>query len=113
MSRGHGNIMRRLLDGATDEWQSVVYLAADLEGQEGGRVERRVEESYRRAAKRLASEGLLELAYQSMSTGFLYTCDTEQQGRQRSQLVVRLNVEDGRVAPQPAPDPSKALHSAS
>jgi hypothetical protein len=94
MSRGHGFLMRRVLDELTDEWQPVVYLAADIEGDRDGRVDRSVEESTRRACKRLADQGLAELAYMSMSTGRV-SAQRPGQGLQRMQLVVRATPDHG------------------
>jgi hypothetical protein len=92
MSKGYGAKQRKLLDGVSDDWQPVVYLAADIEGEVNGRVRRSVEESYRRAAKRLAAAGVVELAYQSMvwspNIRAEHAPDVPH-GNQRARLVVR------------------------
>ena len=59
--------MRRVLSDATGEWQSVSELATrELEDRYVTR--RAAVESYRRAVKRLAAEGLVELGYQKDAT---------------------------------------------
>ena len=62
MSRGHGAIQRQILEHVTDEWIDVGVLAMRLRGH-GDWLERSELESCRRACKRLAAEGLLELGY--------------------------------------------------
>ncbi|OAP43653.1 hypothetical protein [Sinorhizobium americanum] len=64
MSKGHGNVMRLVLAAITDEWQPVVYIAAAIHGEPDVRVNRSAEESTRRACKRLAVQGVVELGYQ-------------------------------------------------
>lgn len=93
MSRGHGIIMQRVLEEVTDEWQPVVYIAADVEGVFDGRVDRSAEESTRRACKRLAALGLVELAYKFASGSI--GPDAPRAGTQPAVLVVRkvLSVE--------------------
>ena len=70
MSKGHGRVMRQVLDAVRDEWTLVIHLAADLDRRTlGKRTIGRAEEAVRRACKRLADEDLVELGYLSMSTG--------------------------------------------
>ena len=60
--------MRRVLDGVTDEWQPVLALAATID-RNGGSAEVSIGTSCRRACKRLAETGLVELGYMSVGTG--------------------------------------------
>ena len=85
MSKGHGRVMRQILAHVTDEWRPVVHLAADIEGLD--RAERPSEEATRRACKRLAAQGLVELAYQAMKTGRIRPLSKPD--GQRARLVVR------------------------
>jgi hypothetical protein len=63
MSRGHGSTQRKVLDAACDQWVAVVILAERISG--GAPAPRATVESVRRACRRLADEGLLELDYVS------------------------------------------------
>ena len=95
MSKGHGLVMRRVLQELTDdEWRPVMHLAADIEGVRDGRTNHSAEESTRRACKRLEREGLVELGYMSMSTGkrlpeSRYGIDPAHRRGQKAWLVVR------------------------
>jgi hypothetical protein len=51
--------MRHVLDIVTDDWQPVIDLANTRAGQE----------SIRRACKRLAAQGLVEIGYQRLGLG--------------------------------------------
>ena len=103
MSKGHGATMRAVLARLHDgEWHAVIELPYDPE-VEYDAIDRAAEESYRRACKRLAAEGRVELVYRAMKTGHIRPLSephnmrkTDGYGRQRAQLVVRrVQLTDG------------------
>ncbi len=70
MSKGHGRVMRQVLDAVRDEWTLVIHLAADLDRRTLGK--RTIGRARKRCvvpASGLADEDLVELGYLSMSTG--------------------------------------------
>lgn len=88
MSKGYGSVMRDVLARLSDgEWHVVIELPYDPE-VEYNTIDRAAEEATRRACKRLAAMGKVELAYQSMDLGHIRPLS--EPGGQRAQLVVRL-----------------------
>jgi hypothetical protein len=82
--------MRHVLDTVTNEWQPVIHVAADHEEDPrypGRRTRRSREESVRRACKRLAEQGIVELGYQSMLTGMVWTDPEEQRQRLEEEVA--------------------------
>ena len=77
----HGAVMRRILDLVGDDWVRVVYLAADV-ATVFHRVGRPTEESTRRACRRLAQMGLLEIGYEydAPTGGKIYSSDFQGYG---------------------------------
>lgn len=79
--------MRRILASVADEWEPVVHLAADIYGQLDGRVDRAAEEATRRACKRLAKQGLVEIGY-TYANGHVYG-EPPGKGHRQTFLLVR------------------------
>ena len=66
MSKGHGATQRAILDALTTDWTEVLRLADRISDPFGDtNATRATEESVRRATKRLAAEGLVELRQMS------------------------------------------------
>lgn len=73
-----------MLELANDEWQSIVQIGATPKGRRGIRA---ADGAARRACKRLAEQGHIELGYRSLKVGKVRPL-TQPRG-QRAELVFR------------------------
>ena len=79
-------MMRNVLrTTSTTEWIAVLDIAWELAGRAEQGADRVIEQSVRRACKRLAAQGHVELAYRALRTGKMRA---EWPG-QRAELMVR------------------------
>lgn len=89
MSKGYGTMMRNVLRAtSTTECIAVLDLVRELAGKPAHGADRAIEVSVRRACKRLAAQGYLELAYRALRTGNI-RAEPPAKGRQQAKLMVR------------------------